>query len=440
MATNTYVALATQTLGTAAATVIFSGISQAYTDLVLVMTNIPSGSSGQDIKVNFNGDTGANYSRTYLLGSGTAASSGRSSGASYWAPSGSYSNENIIFNFMNYSNTTTYKTFIGKTAAPGDYYAATVGLWRSTSAITSIVFGLAGGSFDAGSTFSIYGIAATSVGAKATGGTIYSDSSYYYHVFAGNGTFTPTQSISADLLVVAGGGGTNGQCAGGGGAGGLLVQSGRSLTATNYTVTVGAGGALGNASQASSGSNSVFDTSTALGGGCGGYANITVNGTNGGSGGGAAYNGTVGGTSTQGNSGGATGYGFAGGVGNNAGTQSAGGGGGAGAVGAAGTNAQGGNGGIGRTDSLINAIGVATGMGQLVSGNYYFAGGGGGGVISGSIGIGGNGGGGNGGIYNTGSPNGTAGVANTGGGAGGAGLAGAGFSGGSGVVIVRYAR
>ena len=43
--------------------------------------------------------------------------------------------------------------------------------------------------------------------AKASGGLIYTDSAYVYHVFISNGTFTPIQSLIADISVIAGGGG-----------------------------------------------------------------------------------------------------------------------------------------------------------------------------------------------------------------------------------------
>jgi hypothetical protein len=56
---NTYVAIAEQTLGTAAASVTFSSISGTYTDLVLVVTGTMTG--GPDIRcyMQFNGDTGS---------------------------------------------------------------------------------------------------------------------------------------------------------------------------------------------------------------------------------------------------------------------------------------------------------------------------------------------------------------------------------------------
>jgi len=81
MPTNTYVALATQTLGTAAASVTFSSIPSGYTDLIIVSSQFYV-SSGADRYATFqvgNGtvDTGSNYSWTYLDTYVGSSSSGR---------------------------------------------------------------------------------------------------------------------------------------------------------------------------------------------------------------------------------------------------------------------------------------------------------------------------------------------------------------------------
>jgi len=66
-----------------------------------------------------------------------------------------------ILNVMNYSNSTTYKTCLSRNSAPDDAAEALVGLWRSTSAITSITFmNNAAANFATGSTLTLYGIAA----------------------------------------------------------------------------------------------------------------------------------------------------------------------------------------------------------------------------------------------------------------------------------------
>jgi hypothetical protein len=164
----TYEPIATNTLGSAAATVTFSTISGAYTDLVLV-TNLKTTTTNQEVTVKINNDTGSNYSLTNLRGDGSTAASLRRSSQTV----GNISKEispNTAFEFvsvstfMNYSNATTYKTWLSRnnrasaSNAPGT--EALVGLWRSTSAITELVIGITGGNFDTGSTFTLYGIKA----------------------------------------------------------------------------------------------------------------------------------------------------------------------------------------------------------------------------------------------------------------------------------------
>lgn len=164
---NTYVAIATQTLGSAAASVTFSSISGAYTDLVLV-AQLGQTTTSASLGIQFNGDTASNYSFTELYGTGTTAASARASNQSiiYLAydtvPDSTLSN-NFICNVMNYSNATTYKTTLSRQNNPASSYpgtSAVVGLWRSTSAITSILIKPAAGNLASGSTFSLYGISA----------------------------------------------------------------------------------------------------------------------------------------------------------------------------------------------------------------------------------------------------------------------------------------
>ena len=219
-----------------------------------------------------------------------------------------------------------------------------------------------------------------------------------------------TATVSAEYLVIAGGGGGGNTRAGGGGAGGYRTASGFSVSlSTNYTVTVGAGGAAGGA-----GSNSVFSTITSTGGGIGG--SYVGGGGSGGSGGGgsAAASGGAG-TSGQGNAGGA---GFTAAT-----VDAGGGGGGAGAVGGdAVLNTRGGTGGSGSASSITGTSVTRAG------------GGGGGATGTSTVASGGSGGGGNGGASGN-AP--VAGSTNLGGGGGG-GTNTTGAAGGSGVVIIKY--
>jgi hypothetical protein len=92
--------------------------------------------------------------------------------------------------------------------------------------------------------------------------------------FLASGSWKAPAGVTAvDYLVVAGGGsgaygGSGGN--GGGGAGGFLTGTALSVTAgTTYTVTVGAGGAavVSGPANGNNGSNSVFSSLTAIGGG-----------------------------------------------------------------------------------------------------------------------------------------------------------------------------
>lgn len=418
---TTYVPLYTTTLTSAASSVTISPISGAYTDLVVVVSGATT-SGANNCRYYFNGDnTSGLYSRTTLTGNGTSAISSRGTASNYaYAADATTTQSANIINVMNYANTTTFKTAISRGGAGNNATTTRVNLWRNTAAITSITVDTDGSTWLAGSTFSLYGIANAAIagGAKATGGDIVAtDGTYWYHAFKASGTFTPTSALSCDYLVIAGGGGGGNA---GGGAGGYRLISSQSLTATGYSVTVGAGGAGGVPGVA--GSNSVFNSTTSTGGG-GGAVN-GGNAGNGGSGGGASVVGsTVGsagtGTSGQGNNGGS-------GTAVAAGNYVSGGGGGAGAAGGNTVGLTCGAGGAGKNSESSWLSVTGTGVSGYIAG-------GGGAAGNTTTSAGGAGGGGQGDNGTTGN-----GIANTGSGGGGGYAAYLG-NGGSGLVIVRYA-
>lgn len=462
MPTNTYVALDKVTVsGTSTTSISFNSIVSTYTDLVIVAC-VGNTGSGANMLIRLNSDTGTNYSQTIISGTGSATGSNRyiNQSAVYVIEreemafaSNTYSTS--IINLNNYANSATNKTILSRSGTPSAGAAGTdgtVGLWRSTAAITSITLLVNTGAFSNGSTFSLYGIASQAATAKATGGIITSDANYYYHTFVSSGTFTPTQSLSCDYLVVAGGGGGGSRFGGAGGAGGLRstvqatggggsLETALSLSATAYTVTIGAGGSgstssLGNGT---AGSNSVFASITSTGGGYGAGTVSQGIGGNGGSGGGGTgvYNDTagqgIGGTASP------SGQGFGGGTGgklpDNVYYRAGGGGGGAGATGTTVVNAS--TFGIGGAGLQLTTWSSVTGTGV----NNYFAGGGGGGIYGGTSSASGGAGGGGAGTFAATGSTGISGTANTGGGGGGGGGdASAGGAGGSGIVIVRYAK
>jgi len=313
------------------------------------------------------------------------------------------------------------------------------------SAITNYQYAL---STDSGSTYgSFTALNPADFTTPITISGLTADTSYYIKLKAVNtdGAGAESSAVSfatafaIDYLVVAGGASGGSPYGGGGGAGGLrstVTTTGGGGTletalavslSTNYTVTVGAGGALVSDGTGNNGSNSIFSTITSVGGGAG-AGRYSGNGVLGGSGGGAGDN-----YPSQTNVGGAgtANQGFAGGSGAFI-PYLGGGGGGAGAVGVnnnaySSANNAGGAGGAG-----------GAGVAVLITGSSvtYAGGGGSGNTSSYSGGAGGAGGGGTGG---GGSNNGVAGTANRGGGGGGGsdGPTNSG-AGGSGVVILRY--
>lgn len=163
---GTYEPIATQTLASATSLVTFSSIPSTYTDLIFVC--VPGTVTLQDMYFRINGDSGANYSWTHLYGTGSAAGSVRSSGNAagmadyYGAPNLTVGHSNQIIQFMNYKNTTTYKTILTRSNRADSGTDVTTNLWKSTAAINSVQFRISGGAtinFAIGSTFTLYGIA-----------------------------------------------------------------------------------------------------------------------------------------------------------------------------------------------------------------------------------------------------------------------------------------
>ena len=294
---------------------------------------------------------------------------------------------------------------------------------------------------------------ASTAAAKATGGTIKKQGSYWYHIFTTSGMFTPLLPIDCEYILV-GGGGSGGKgghvanAAGGGGAGGVLPSAAaETFLAQGYNVVIGAGGipVAGDSYTAKDGNNSTFvtpsGTKTAKKGGKGGNRNtagtpIEEQKTNYGSGGGAGSSGPnslVGGfgndTESQGTNGGST--------------QTPGKAGAGGGFVAAGESPSdgtaGAKGGLGImleeiwsdvTAALIEFAAIANG----------FAGGGNGGFASQYIDPTTSNGGGLGGMAGRDSGKGSAATQSTGaGGGGGADTAGIGGAGADGFLIVRYA-
>jgi hypothetical protein len=295
---------------------------------------------------------------------------------------------------------------------------------------------------------------------EATGGTITTSGNCKIHTFTGPGTFAVTQvsgtaaeNVVSYMVVAGGGSGGVADGGGGGGAGGFRelkspitpytaspldgypsAPNRITITAANFPITVGAGGATnaGSGPAGNPGNPSVFSTITSAGGGPGArFRTPNDPEAAGGSGGGATGRRGPGCSPNPGGNGNtppvSPPQGNPGGAANTptptGGNDAGGGGGGATAAAADSGYNTGTTGGAGATTN-ITASPVA-----------YGGGGGGGSQTS----TGASGGAGGGGTGFSASSGGTAGTANTGGGGGGGGAGGtSGQAGGSGIVVIRY--
>jgi hypothetical protein len=453
----------TKTVGAGGvANIEFTSIPQTYTDLRIVYSARSTSGSGYSVNLylTFNNSTSRYYENLLYSSAGIMGGTNKSNTDPYlnWATLAQGAETNVwtsgqvyITNYTSSNSKSLSSDFVSEGNNTSPWQMLNAGAWNPTSnvAITSIKATSSAGNIAEGSTFYLYGVSNTiASGAKAYGGYVSEDTNYWYHTFLSSGTFTPTQSLSCDILVVAGGGGGataryGNSTGGGGGAGGLVALTSQSLSATAYSVTVGAGGVRGTASvTATQGGNSQFaSTTAAVGGGRGaGYnGGFYASGTGGSGGGGQGFaesSGTTSGaagTSGQGNTGGSSIYNYPAYT-----NYASGGGGGAGAVGQdAQTQYQSGNGGNGSNAYSSWASATITG-----DQGYYAGGGAGGGYINSPLVVGGNGGLGGGGDGEYSSSFSTfAGATNTGGGgAGGSTNFTTSGAGGSGLVIVRYAK
>lgn len=165
----TYIPIASTTLSSNQATVVFSNIPQTYTDLVLRASTRGTVSGTVAFIIRPNSSSASEYSRTALFGTGSTSGSFRNSNSgallSYANPSDSTTNtfNTLEFYFPNYRASTNKPVssiiMMENNATAAEMYAIAQ-LWSNTAAITSLLIDVSGsgGSFASGSTFYLYGI------------------------------------------------------------------------------------------------------------------------------------------------------------------------------------------------------------------------------------------------------------------------------------------
>lgn len=164
------VLISSQTLGTSAASVTFSGIPSGYRDLVLKYSARGT-ASGVSINamIKVNTDTSTNYSRTNLFGDGSSVTSVRGTSEDRWyfgfsingstATANTFSNSELyIPNYTVSANKPTSGFSVTETNATAADLGIVALLWRNTAAITSLELTPLSGSFVTGSSFYLYGL------------------------------------------------------------------------------------------------------------------------------------------------------------------------------------------------------------------------------------------------------------------------------------------
>jgi hypothetical protein len=167
---TSYESIATVTVGGGgSATITFSSIPATYTHLQIraLCKCTAADSNVQSIFGQFNSDTGSNYARHFLNGSGSAAAAnGFASQTSVFFGTNMNANATSVFaanviDILDYANTNKYKTTRSLSGADNNgagFVQFMSGLWMNTAAITSITILPNSDNFAQYSSFALYGI------------------------------------------------------------------------------------------------------------------------------------------------------------------------------------------------------------------------------------------------------------------------------------------
>jgi hypothetical protein len=161
---NTYVAIATVTVGSGgAASIDFTSIPQTYTDLHLLVSIREETSATAVAFIKFNNTT-ANRSERYLQGNGSSAVSGTTTVLQFIAcqPSdtaNTFGNASIyIPNYTSSNYKSVSSDSVSENNATGAFSRLVAGLWSNTSAINQITITTDTGDVAQYSTATLYGI------------------------------------------------------------------------------------------------------------------------------------------------------------------------------------------------------------------------------------------------------------------------------------------
>jgi hypothetical protein len=161
-----------------AANISFLSIPQTYTDLFLVYSTRATVNNSV-VSIQFNGDTGSNYTTRWLDGNGTSASSGEATLTTHIrgaviannvAAANTFGNAaTYIPNYTGSQVKTASTEGVQEDNAAASFQRIAAGAWTGTAAITSLSFySVSGGDFVQHTTAYLYGILKGSGGATVS--------------------------------------------------------------------------------------------------------------------------------------------------------------------------------------------------------------------------------------------------------------------------------
>jgi hypothetical protein len=165
--------LMTTTVDTAVSAVTFSDIPQAYEHLQIraILKTNENSSGATNIEMRLNSDTGSNYTRHYLRGTGSAADAGAATSQSKFTVGTAIQSSAALANMfgamvvdiLDYTNTNKYTTVraisgqdTNTSGTQGMWLQS--GLWLNTAAITNISLFSSSSNINQYSSFALYGI------------------------------------------------------------------------------------------------------------------------------------------------------------------------------------------------------------------------------------------------------------------------------------------
>jgi hypothetical protein len=159
---NTYIKLASNTVTTAATSIVFSSIPNTYKDLMLQFSGRCT-AVNYDVYMSFNGSTASFASKRLYSNGSTNSSDSPARFTGFVTASNDLANaygDSIVYihQYAAAVNKQYNVSMVQPSNANNTYFGASQGMWSVTTAINSITLTCVSGNFEVGTTAYLYGI------------------------------------------------------------------------------------------------------------------------------------------------------------------------------------------------------------------------------------------------------------------------------------------